>query len=239
MVRDLYAPGSFNDATRYAWSSLPRIIKRWWPLYTVAIVCRVAPQYSASILLNDLGGLILGGVALISAALTFRGSRPDARAALAGLLWTFIIPTAAFGLLGLLLPRPPVISAELWLYFAGTLLAIWLYPKIIGAACISLLGNDRETALDAYAVAWRFISGNVWWRFFFISLLAAIPVAVISVVFLRVAPPNSSLLGLRYLALTIVALAGEVFTNSAMCAIVATVPHLRARYGEASENSAQ
>ncbi len=29
-----------------------------------------------------------------------------------------------------------------------------------------VLGDERETALDAYAAAWRFISGDVWWQIF-------------------------------------------------------------------------
>jgi hypothetical protein len=42
MARDLYAPGRFDDATRYALNSIPKIVTRWWPLYLVVIACDVA-----------------------------------------------------------------------------------------------------------------------------------------------------------------------------------------------------
>jgi hypothetical protein len=60
-----------------------------------------------------------------------------------------------------------------------------------------VLGDERDTALDAYVAAWKFISGDVWWQIFFTSILGSIPVAIARVVLIRTALPHSDLYG-RY-----------------------------------------
>jgi hypothetical protein len=115
----------------------------------------------------------------------------------------------------------------------------WLGPKLGGASFMVVLGDERETALDAYVTAWKFISGDVWWRIFFISLVAAIPFVIVFFVMLRIAPPNSGLVWLSHVLDGVFGVLYGIFIDSAILRIVGTAPHLHGRYREAYQNSAQ
>lgn len=241
MARNFSGPGYFNDATGYALNSILKIVTRWWPLYLVVIACDVATHYLSIWAVRVALGLLSGGITFITTAIQFRGPLHVSRSLVNGLILTFVLQSLAFSALGLLalgLIQPQHLP-PLWEVVLFLIALVWLAPKIGGASFMFVLGDERETALDAYAAAWKFISGDVWWQLFFISILGAIPGAIVRVVLVRIAPPHSDLEPLRYVLVAIVVTAYAVFLNSAIFRTVGTASHLHARYREAYQNSAQ
>jgi len=239
MARRLYASGYFNDATSYALNSIPKIVVRWWPLYVVAIVCGVTNQYLSNSLVKLLNELLSGSIIVITTAVQFRGPLHVSQSLIKGFALTSVLLTVALWTVGLLLPHPLPHDWTLLVYLIGCVLYFWITTKLAGAKFFFLLGNDGETALEAYAAAWKFISGDVWWQIFFISLVGAIPLVIVIFVTLRIAPPHSNLEPLRYGLNAIISTAYSVFINSAVFRIVGTAAHLHGRYREAYQNSAQ
>lgn len=239
MARDLYAPGRFNDATRYALNSIPKIVTRWWPLYFVVIVCDVANHYLSNWALTAALALLAGGITFITTAIQFRGPLHLSRSLANGLILTFGLQSVALDAGRLLRPSHLPQGWEAALFWIAFVLYWWLYPKVSGASFMFVLGDERETALDAYAAAWKFISGDVWWQIFFIAVVGVIPLAIVMVVLLRIVPPNSDLEPLRYVLDAIAETAGYVFIDSAIFRTLGTASHLHGRYREAYQNSAQ
>lgn len=235
MVRGVNAPGSFNDARIFGWTSIPALVARWWPVYAFSLLAAAAitllqltPRLQSQVMI-----FLVATPGFVTCATRFRGSFPIRPNVLTGIALTFVLPSVVLQLLpasSLLVPVSSRIVPSLLLLIAVT----WIGPKLLAAGCFYLLGAGELTPSESFALGWWFISGDIWFIQFFVGFIGALALVVVLVpVVLLHLGVSGSILGIAGGLLL------DLYYFSALMRIVLTSPQLRRRYWEASQNNAQ